>query len=197
MRLFKPSGLLRAVLALVLVWLLGFLWFALLLPRPAGPDHTDGVIVLTGGPGRIARGLEVLRAGQAQRLLVSGVDPQVTRDRFANEYAVPPAQFACCVTLGYRAYDTRSNAREAADWIVRHRMHSVRLVTTDWHMRRAAFDLTVAGPRGLTIIEDAVPSQPAMKMLFVEYNKLLARMAAWLVGWPPVPSDPAAGHDHA
>jgi uncharacterized SAM-binding protein YcdF (DUF218 family) len=191
----KPPGLFRRLLSLVLlVWLLGFLWFALFLPRPAGDAHTDGVIALTGGTGRIARGLDVLRAGQAQRMLVSGVDSEVAPAHFAAGYGVAPALLACCVTLGYESFDTRSNAREAAGWIARHDIRSVRLVTTDWHMRRAAFDLKVAGPKQLVIIEDAVPSHPSMKVLFIEYNKFVARIAAWLVNWPEATRPPGSGH---
>ena len=105
-----------------------------------------------------------------------------------------PALLACCVTLGYESFDTRSNAREAAGWIARHDIRSVRLVTTDWHMRRAAFDLKVAGPKQLVIIEDAVPSHPSMKVLFIEYNKFVARIAAWLVNWPEATRPPGSGH---
>ena len=191
----KPPGLFRRLLSLVLlVWLLGFLWFALFLPRPVDDAQTDAVIALTGGPGRIARGLDVLRAGSARRMLVAGVDSEVAPGRFAAEYGVAPALLACCVTLGYESFDTRSNAREATGWIVRHDVHSVRLVTTDWHMRRAAFDLKVTGPRNLVIVEDAVPSHPSMKVLFTEYNKFVARVVAWLVNWPDATRPPGSGH---
>ncbi len=205
MRRLKPPGLFRRLLSLVLLaWLLGFLWFALFLPRAAGDVRTDGVIALTGGPGRIARGLAVLRAGQAGHLLVSGIDGEVTPAQLAREYGIATGLLACCVTLGYDAFDTRSNAREARDWIARHNFQSVRLVTTDWHMRRAAFDLKVAdrpdgghagsGARHLVIVEDAVPSHPSMEVLFVEYNKYLARILAWLVNWPETKRLAGAGH---
>jgi uncharacterized SAM-binding protein YcdF (DUF218 family) len=198
MKSVSPSGLVRRLLSLVLlVWLLGFLAFALFLPRPADHAHTDGVIALTGAPGRIARGLEILRAGEAQRMLVSGVDSEVTQAQFAAEYAVSPALLACCLTLGYESFDTRSNAHEAAAWMARYQIRSVRLVTTDWHMRRAAFDLKRAGPAGLVVVEDAVPSHPSMKMLFVEYNKFVARIMAWLVGWPEPARRGGAGHGHS
>ncbi len=154
------------------------------------------MIVLTGAQGRIARGLDVLRAGHARRMLVSGVDSQVSAAHFASNYGVAPALFACCLTLGYESFDTRSNAHEAAGWIAKYQVHSVRLVTTDWHMRRAAFELKVAGPRGLVIVEDAVPSHPSMKELFMEYNKYVARIVVWLVGWPLAPHHPVADHDH-
>ncbi|EGD59905.1 hypothetical protein Y88_2345 [Novosphingobium nitrogenifigens DSM 19370] len=188
MALRKPPGLFRRILSLmVLAWLLGFLWFALFLPRPADHTRTDAVIALTGGSGRIQRGIEVLRADEAKRMLVSGVDSEVKPAEFEAEYGVPASLFACCMTLGYESFDTRSNALEAARWIARYDLRSVRLVTTDWHMRRAAFDLAVAAPKGLVIVEDAVPSHPSMRILFVEYNKFLARMLAWLIDWPDGP----------
>ena len=193
----KPPGLMRRIAALLLlVWLLGFVWFAVFLPRPANGTHTDGVIALTGAQGRIGRGLDMLRAGAAQRMLVSGVDSQVSAVQFAQNYGVDPALFACCLTLGYESFDTRSNAHESAAWIARNHIRSVRLVTTDWHMRRAAFDLTVAGPKNLVIVEDAVPSHPSFKMLFIEYNKLVARLVAWLIDWPAAKHSVAVDHDH-
>jgi uncharacterized SAM-binding protein YcdF (DUF218 family) len=197
MKSVSLSGAVRRLLSLVLlVWLLGFLAFALFLPRPADHARTDGVIALTGAPGRIARGLDILRAGEAQRMLVSGVDSEVTQAQFAAEYAVSPIVLACCLTLGYESFDTRSNAHEAAAWMARYHIRSVRLVTTDWHMRRAAFDLKRAGPAGLVVVEDAVVSHPSMKMLFVEYNKFVARIMAWLVGWPEPARRGGGGHDH-
>lgn len=181
----KPPGLFRRLgSAVILLWMLGFLWFAWFLPQPAADSvHTDGIVVLTGGGGRIPRALALLRAGKADRLLVSGVDRQVRPREFAAEYDVERPLLDCCITLGFDSVDTRSNAREAAQWIARNKVRSVRLVTTDWHMRRATFDLWVTAPRGMTIVRDAVPSRPSLKILFLEYNKLLARMVAWLAGW--------------
>lgn len=180
----KRPGLFRRIASFILLlWVLGFLWFALALPQPAGAIHTDGVVALTGAGGRIPRAIEVLRAGQADRMLVSGVDSEVRPGEFAAEYDVSAAQLACCVTLGYESVDTRSNAQETVRWIAARHIGSVRLVTTDWHMRRAAFDLWLAGPKKLVIVKDAVRSHPSMKTLFIEYNKLLARIMAWSVGW--------------
>ncbi|MCH7628863.1 MAG: YdcF family protein, partial [Proteobacteria bacterium] len=110
-------------------------------------------------------------------------DTEVRPREFAAEYDVPARLLACCVTLGYESVDTRSNAQEAARWIAAQNIGSVRLVTTDWHMRRAAFDLALAGPKGLIIVEDAVRSRPSLKILFIEYNKLLARVVVWAAGW--------------
>ena len=171
----------RIVLIVALCWLLGLSWFAILVPRAAGTDATDGVVVLTGAPGRIQRGIEVLDKRWSGRMLVSGVDREVKPNEFAAEYHLGRATMRCCVELGYRSTDTRSNALETARWIASNHFHSVRLVTTDWHMRRAAFDLGSVAPKGTRIVEDAVRSKPEPRTLLVEYNKLLARrIAVWL-----------------
>lgn len=171
--------MLRRIIAfVVLAWMLGFAWFAIALPRPVEGGRTEAVIVLTGGEDRIPRGFEILEKKLAERMLVSGVSREVKPHEFAAGYAVPARLMACCVTLGYESVDTRSNARESARWIARTKVRSVRLVTTDWHMPRAAFELHRVIPDDIVVIEDAVASRPTLRTLFVEYNKLLARIVA-------------------
>jgi uncharacterized SAM-binding protein YcdF (DUF218 family) len=173
--------MIRRVLAfLFLGWVIGFLWFVLAMPGPAANQATDAVIVPTGGPGRIARGLEVLDQGLAKKMLVSGVDPEVKPGEFAAQFGVASDRMECCVTLGFAAVDTRSNAAETAKWVAQNEVRSLRLVTTDWHMRRTASELDRTLSDHVTVIRDAVPSQPDFGTLFLEYHKLLASRAAGL-----------------
>ena len=67
----------RVTALLVIGWALGFAVFMLSLGKPLDGHKTDAIVVLTGASGRIDRGLTVLRAGDAGRMLVSGVDPDV------------------------------------------------------------------------------------------------------------------------
>src|SRR3546814_1075735 len=131
----------RLISLLFLAWVLGFAWFALLPPMPAPPQKTDAIVVLTGGPGRIDRALELLEDGQAKRVLISGVAREVKPKELAAEYKRPLALFDCCVALGFDAEDTSSNATEVASWVARRGYRTVRLVTTDWHMRRAHYEI--------------------------------------------------------
>ncbi|MBS0255438.1 MAG: YdcF family protein [Proteobacteria bacterium] len=168
--------MLRRVISVVLLaWVLGFVAFAVALPRPAGTEHTDAVVVLTGGEGRIDRGLEVLRAGWAGRMLVAGVDPEVRASEFAVQYRASAGLMACCVSLGYESVDTRSNAEETTRWVAAHQIGSIRLVTSDWHMRRALFELHRRLPKGVRVVADAVPTRPSFNMLLTEYSKFLVR----------------------
>jgi uncharacterized SAM-binding protein YcdF (DUF218 family) len=168
----------RIVSLLLVLWAFGFLWFAVALPQPAAGEKTDAIVVPTGSGGRIDRGLSMLRGGASGQMLVSGVDEDVRPREFAAEYDVPEPTMECCVTLGFAALDTRGNARETSDWVEARKVRSLRLVTSDWHMRRAALELENALPEGTIVVRDAVRTEPSLWTLFLEYHKLLA---SWLV----------------
>ena len=139
-------------------------------------------MVLTGGEGRLDRGLALMQDGAAKRMLISGVDRSVKPHELAVRYDVPDKLFNCCITLGREAIDTRSNGIETAQWLERRGYDTVRLITSDWHMRRAAFELRLALPSDIVLVYDAVPSQPSFSTLFREYNKYVLRRIAALLG---------------
>ena len=172
----------RALSFVLLVYLLGYALFAVLLPRPGEDRRTDAIVVLTGGAKRIERGLDLLQRGRAKRMLVSGVARTVRPAELALQYQASEAMFACCIDLGRESVDTRSNAEEVARWVNKHRFRSIRLITTDWHMPRAGFELSRRLPEGVAVLPDAVESNPALRQLFTEYNKYLLRRAAVFVG---------------
>lgn len=173
----------RTAAFFLLVWAFGFLWFAVSLPGPLPAEaSSDAIIVLTGSQGRIEHALGVLKENKAPRLFVSGVDPEVKPAEFAAQFDVPDRLMTCCVELGYQAFDTRSNAIEAAEWVTEHKAASVRLVTADWHMRRAALELERELPADVRLDRDAVPSEPSLTALFLEYHKFIWRLASSLRG---------------
>lgn len=164
-----------------ILWLLGFALFMLALPGPLEGIRTDAIVVPTGAAGRIDRGLMLMRAKGARRMLVTGVAPEVRPGELAVAYKASPRLFACCVDLGHEAVDTRSNAEETARWVQQRRYRSVRLVTSDWHLPRARLELVHALGPDVTVVGDGVPSDPRFALLVAEYNKLLLRrLALWL-----------------
>jgi uncharacterized SAM-binding protein YcdF (DUF218 family) len=172
----------RFAALIALIYALGFLFFAFTLGKPAAVTEapTDAAVVLTGGSGRIEHAIDVLRQGKAKRLLVAGTDPSVTKADLGRRLGGSRKLIQCCVDLGSESVDTRSNAEEANRWLQAHGFHSVRLITSDWHMRRARFEFAkMLGPR-VRIVTDGVPSEPRFLTLFGEYNKLvLRRIAVW------------------
>lgn len=175
--------MIRRVLALLgLVWALGFVAFAVTLPRAADDRRTDAIVVLTGANGRIARGAALLEAGRAARMLISGVDRGVPPGELAAAQGIPRHLVACCVDIGRAAVDTRSNGAETARWIATRNYRSIRLVTSGWHMPRAQFELGRSLGPGVSILPDAVSGDASFALLFREYHKFIARRLAGLAG---------------
>lgn len=167
---------------LLLLYGLGFALYSVLLGQEADPGlKTDAAIVITGGGGRIEKAVDILADGKARRLLVAGTDPLVTKADLIERLGGKGKVVRCCVDLGSESVDTRSNAEEARRWLDRHHYRSVRLITSDWHMRRAAYEFDRVLGREYELVEDAVRTEPRLGTLFSEYNKyLLRRVAVWL-----------------
>ena len=173
----------RIASLLLLLYALCFVVFAFTLgkPAPATAQPTDAAVVLTGGSGRLEHAIDVLRQHKAGRLLVSGADPSVTKADLARRIPGSAGLLTCCVDLGSESVDTRSNAEEAGRWLARHRFHSLRLITSDWHMRRARYEFRRVLGGKYMVVPDAVRTEPSFFILFAEYNKLLLRrIAAWI-----------------
>jgi uncharacterized SAM-binding protein YcdF (DUF218 family) len=168
---------------LLVLYGLGFALFGVTLghPAPAAGGKTDGIVVITGGSGRIEHAIDVLARGKGRRLLIAGTDPAVTKADLVHRLGGRKKLVQCCVDLGSESVDTRSNAEETRRWLVRQKMHSLRLITSDWHMRRAQYEFRRELGSKYTILPDAVRSEPGFMTLFGEYNKyLLRRVAVWL-----------------
>lgn len=166
---------------LILLYALGFILFGVTLGRPANPDEkTDATIVITGGAGRIEHGMEVLAEGLTRRVFIAGADPLVTKKDLIDVLGGRARLIRCCVDLGSESVDTRSNAEETQRWLARHKYKSVRLITSDWHMRRARYEFERVLDDKYELVPDAVVTEPGFATLFSEYNKyLLRRLAVW------------------
>lgn len=182
---------LAAVLAVALIWLAGLMAFADRIARltpAAEPTSADGVVALTGGSDlRLKAGAQLLEAGRARRLLVSGVNRAATRADLWSVTGTPKPLFDCCVDLGFTAADTLGNARESAAWARSMGFRSLILVTADYHMPRALIELRAAMPGAvITPYPVATPMLDARRWwttslgarrMIVEYSKYLAILA--------------------
>jgi len=166
----------------LLIYAVGFVLFAFTLgkPAPTSAPQMDAAVVLTGGSGRIEHALDVVRNGKAKRLLIAGADPSVTKRDLAARIRGSGKLLKCCVDLGSESVDTRSNAEEASRWLAKRKFHSVTLITSDWHMRRARYEFEKVLGGKYKLATDAVRSEPSFLTLFGEYNKyVLRRLAVW------------------
>lgn len=178
---------------MILLWIGGFAAFLAitLTMTPSSPDETtDAVVVFTGGENRIETGLQLFANGRAAHLFISGVHPDVSKRTIMRTWREEPSLPPCCLTLDHEARTTEQNARETRKWLVGSHFTSLRLVTANYHIFRAALELEHALP-GIRIIKHPV-KQPGLTMeksrfwivYFGEYNKTLYRHIRLLFSWP-------------
>lgn len=190
----RPAGhsLPNFLLALLLAWLAGLALFVIDASefekgKPVRAGSHDGIVVLTGGSNRVEAGLDLLQAGAAPRLLISGVDPRADPARLVPETHPAHARLSCCITIGTYAADTWGNAREAASWARNFGMKSLLIVTSNYHMRRSLFEFGLV-LRGVRLSPHALtPHQVRLSrwrespgtasLLIAEYTKLLLAWA--------------------
>ena len=179
-----------AFLVVALIWAAGLFAFATRVqqstPLP-DPLPAEGIVVLTGANSnqRIAAAVDLLTERLGQRVLVSGVNRDVSREQLRRASRTVRRLYECCVDLGFTASDTVGNARETAEWAKAMRYRSLIVVTSDYHMPRAMLELraVLRPPMVLQTYAVATPalkarawwrSPGAARLMVVEYCKYLA-----------------------
>jgi uncharacterized SAM-binding protein YcdF (DUF218 family) len=169
---------------LLAAYALGFVLFALTLPRPpAVLPHADGIVALTGGDARLSAADKLLENDAAQRLLISGVHPGTTKAQL-KALAHGGRRFDCCADLGFAAENTQGNADEATAWVRHHGYNSIIVVTANYHMRRSLNEFSADMP-GVRLVAYPVDPQGlnrddwwhdihTLRLLHSEYAKYLA-----------------------
>lgn len=134
--------LLLGLVFVVAVYAAGLAVFVAHLPQPApaAPKQADGIVVFTGGGDRISSAMALFEQGAGKRLLISGVNPSVTRPDIADLWAGDEDLFECCVDLGLEAQSTQGNATELDAWMRANEFRSLILVTSEYHMPRALLE---------------------------------------------------------
>lgn len=194
----RPRQALRlagtAFLAAAVAWGGGFIWFVHAVRRlpDAPPPHTDGIVALTGGAGRVELALRLLAAGQARYLLLSGIGGGTDLATLGRLAGVDTAPLASRITLGRYAASTRGNGVETAVWAEQHRIGSLIVVTAAFHMPRALAELRQALPGtaffplpvGLADGQAGVEKGVGLRLEAEEYSKYLLTVSG-LSAWFP------------
>lgn len=140
-------------------------------------DHRgDCAVVLTGGPGRIREGFDLLAQGQVRKLIISGVHPRVTLREIFPQWPYYGTLRMEDVVLERRSATTYGNAQQSLPLIEALRCRSLVLVTSHLHMRRAYKTFRQAIPSETIILTRSVSSgsiPPKTSDLAVETFKSL------------------------
>jgi len=140
-------------------------------------DHrADCAVVLTGGPGRVREGFDLLAQGQVQKLIISGVHPRATLRGIFPQWPYYGTLRATDVVLERRSGTTYGNAQQSLPLVEAMRCRSLVLVTSHLHMRRAFKTFRQVYPPELLILTRGVSSgsvPPRSSDLSIEVLKSL------------------------
>ena len=128
--------------------------------------------MLTGRVERLDAGFALLRAGLAERLLVSGVGEGADHEQLARLRAGDPALYDARVALDEASITTADNARAAAAWAAAQGDRRLLVVSSAWHLPRGLVLLGRAAP-GVTLLPAAATGPWPWTDLPLEWAKYL------------------------
>ncbi len=180
------------VMAGALGWVGGLIWFMNMtrrLPAPPPLAHSDGVVALTGGAGRVEMALHVLMHGDADKLLLTGIGGGTDLATLGRLAGIDAKRRADRITLGRYAVSTRGNAVETAVWAEQNGINTLIVVTAAYHMPRALAELHRALPDvrllPLPVMPRTAEDGPGLTLTAEEFTKYLISVTGLSMWLPP------------
>ena len=115
---------------------------------PDPPIKAEAVVALTGAADQRIISAVQLADSLDLPLLISGVNVDTSDADIARITNVDIDQITCCVKLGRKAATTEGNGEEVASWARLNAYQRIVVVTSEYHMERALFELKRAMPEG-------------------------------------------------
>ncbi len=144
----------------------------------------DAIVVYTGGSHRIEEAMKLLRSGNGKRLLISGVNPDISMESLMKENGIKSTLYDCCIDIDKLAADTIGNALEAKKWAEKHNYKSLVIVTSSYHMPRSLLETRKLLPQTRLIPFPVTSSRfssknwykdrMTLRLLLNEYSKYVA-----------------------
>jgi len=147
-------------------------------------QSADAIVVLTGGALRLEHGFELLAEKKAEKLFISGVEDSVKRSELLHEYSKYTSHIhPTDVYLGYKARSTKENAEEIKEWVAKEHIHTILLVTGNYHIPRSILEIHHLIPDVSITAEPVFPHgfenhhwwgyQDGIRLMLSEYMKYL------------------------
>ena len=141
--------------------------------------QADAIVVLAGGKGRVDEGVRLFRERRATWLFLVGVDPTVRKSDLYRPRPGDPS--ADNVVLEKLSRNTLENAIYGRDILVEHKVRSVLLITSRYHLKRSAILFRNALPPEVAVYPYPVDSSNvkeewwhhlgSFRLLFSEFYK--------------------------
>ena len=141
--------------------------------------QVDAIVVLAGGKGRVEEGVRLFKERRANWLFLVGVDPSVRKsDLYRPKQGDPSSDN---VVLEKLSRNTLENAIYGRDILAEHKVRSVLLITSRYHLKRSAILFRNALPPEVAVYPYPVDSSNVkeewwhhlgtFRLLFSEFYK--------------------------
>jgi uncharacterized SAM-binding protein YcdF (DUF218 family) len=157
----------RIIFIAAFVSLSGLIWFYLHERKAIAAEkitawlddqRADCGVVLTGGPGRVREGFDLLAQGQIHKLIISGVHPRASLREIFPQWPYYGNLREEDVVLERRSTTTYGNAVQSLPLVEAVRCRSLVLITSHLHMRRAFKTFRRVFPAEILILTRSISS---------------------------------------
>ena len=97
--------------------------------------------MLTGDRFRISEGLKILNSKIGHKLLISGVNREISIEEIKKEFPKYNQLFKCCIELESISKNTFENIREIFYWKKKNNIKNILLITSDYHLPRVELEV--------------------------------------------------------
>ena len=179
-----------SLLLFVIIVLLQFNFFLFNIQSYKNTDlnkkEIEGIVVLTGDKFRILEGLKILNSEIGYKLLISGVNKEISIEEIKKEFPKFNQLFNCCVELESISTNTFENVREIFFWKKYNNIKNILLITSDYHLPRVELEVNRLLLDKETfyygVKYDNQKINIRMKKLIVEYIKYLRTKISLSIG---------------
>ena len=179
-----------SLLLFVIIVLLQFNFFLFNIQSYKNTDlnkkEIEGIVVLTGDKFRILEGLKILNSEIGYKLLISGVNREISIEEIKKEFPKFNQLFNCCVELESISKNTFENVREIFFWKKNNNIKNILLITSDYHLPRVELEVNRLLLDKETfyygVKYDNQKINIRMKKLIVEYIKYLRTKISLSIG---------------
>ena len=153
--------------------------------------RVSNIVILTGGSNRIRDGLKIIEnlensaiintklliSGTGKGFTISNVKKLLPKNKSLNIF------LKCCIELDNKSQNTHSNAIETLKWAKKKNIKTFILITSNYHMPRAALEFKAQMPNFEIITHPITPKKhdisnwmhsfETFSLIFIEYSKFL------------------------
>ena len=153
--------------------------------------RASNIVILTGGSNRIRDGLKIIKnlensaiintklliSGTGKGFTISNVKKLLPKNKSLNIF------INCCIELDNKSQNTHSNAIETLKWAKKNNIKAYILITSNYHMPRAALEFKARMPNFKIVTHPITPKKhdisnwmhsfETFSLIFIEYSKFL------------------------